>query len=133
LTIFTSGFIKRTVYDFFSHSVIKRTAGDVFGITIPSSPWTPQLLAATCHCHDFGVPNFVKYKRRGFDLSFLIKVVKKGWFIFLLSIFVHSSSILVSFGLPCVRKKVASLFSIFPQMRLLKTIWLCLSSLPFHI
>jgi hypothetical protein len=82
---------------------------------------------------DFVGPNFTKYKGRGFGLHFFWKnVAKKGWFMFLLSIFVQE----LNFGSrvsPCERKSMAMLFSLFSQMRLFKMVIFFLSSVLFHV
>jgi hypothetical protein len=63
---------------------------------------------------------------------FCKKVAKKGWFMFLMSIFVHelNFSHILDLGFHHVREKsIASLFSLFSQIRLFKLVRFCLSSL----
>jgi hypothetical protein len=69
---------------------------------------------------------------------FCLLVARKVWFMFLLPIFVHSSSILATFldlGFHHVlERRLARVFlSLFPQMRLLKMFRYFSSLSPFHV
>jgi hypothetical protein len=72
-----------------------------------------------CIGGDFRGPNFTKYKGEVLIFIFWKKIVKKGWFMLLLSIFVHSSSILATFWISAcsARRKQAAATAAQPVLQ----------------
>jgi hypothetical protein len=69
---------------------LKPTASDISTINTPF--FLPDRSCSSQPTYiedDFRVPDFTKYKARCFNLQFFKKVAKKGWFMFLMSIFVQ--------------------------------------------
>jgi hypothetical protein len=84
---------------------------------------------------DFGGPDFTKYKEEVLVFIFWKKVDKKGWFMFLCQFLFVLAQFFPHFGsrvLHVREKSIARLFSLFPQMRLLKMVRLSIPS-PFHV
>jgi hypothetical protein len=69
----------------------------IFGINTFSSSPTRDVARSQLSLEAIWRSIFHKIQGVGFDLYFWKKVAKKGWFMFLLPIFVHSFSILATF------------------------------------
>jgi hypothetical protein len=69
----------------FHRRFLKPTVGDISTINIPSSfSIGDDSSQPTSIEGGFEGSDFTKYKGRGYDLHFWKKVVKKGWFMFLM-------------------------------------------------
>jgi hypothetical protein len=105
------GSVKKTAKIGFHSQFVKPTACDLCCINAPSSSPTGVVARSQLPLETILGVQISQNTRGGFDLHFRKKFAKKGWFMFLLPIFVHSCLISAHFGSrvsPCEREEYIS-------------------------